>query len=163
MRIQEEGVRVRFPFWFHMTNQTAVQLFNFRSNQIRVASLDGEPWFIGAEVAKVLGYKNVDTSMSHILSPLGSEEKMRAPKNLPLARQPLLISESGLYKMVMRSDLPAAREFQNWVTREVLPSIQSAKDGSKTGAYVVGQAPIATQANDPMASKGFTANFRDVS
>lgn len=56
-----------------------------------------------------------------------------------------LVSESGLYKLIMRSDKPEAKRFQNWVTQEVLPSIR------KTGAYVVGQAPIETQKDDPFA------------
>lgn len=99
---------------------------------------EGNPWFVAADVCRSLDFKNIDTSMTHILSKLGSDEKMRAPKNPLLARQPYLISESGLYKLVMRSDKPEARAFQDWVTRDVLPAIR------KDGAYVMGEEKVRT-------------------
>jgi prophage antirepressor-like protein len=117
---------------------TQLSTYDFNTNTIRVVDLDGEPWFVAADVANALQFKNVSTSMSHILSPLGSDEKMRAPKNLSLARQPLIISESGLYQLIMRSDKPEAREFQRWVTGTVLPAIR------KDGGYIMGEEKVVT-------------------
>lgn len=123
-----------------MSNELTTFTFTFTptNTQVRVVTIDGEPWFVARDVAIILAYKNVDTSMTHILSPLGSDEKMWAPKNLSLARQPLLISERGLYKLVMWSNLPQARKFQDWVTREVLPIIR------KDGMYVLGEEKVRT-------------------
>ncbi|WP_319413831.1 BRO family protein [uncultured Cohaesibacter sp.] len=125
-------------------NQVTVFKFDIASNDhgtmfvpIRTLMIDGDPWFVAADVCKALGYKNVDTSMSHILSHLGSDEKMRSPKKPSLERRPLIVSESGLYKLVMRSDNKAAKQFQDWVTRDVLPTLR------KTGQYNVHAAKVA--------------------
>lgn len=93
-------------------------------------TLDGAPWFVAADVAAVLGLKNISVTLRSKY--IGDGE--RAKSDLGLGCGPMnLVSESGLYKLVMRSDKPQAKDFQNWVTREVLPSIR------KTGAYVTGQ------------------------
>lgn len=92
-------------------------------------TLDGAPWFVAADVAAVLGLKNISVTLRSKY--IGDGE--RAKSDLGLGCGPMnLVSESGLYKLVMRSDKPQAKDFQNWVTREVLPSIR------KTGAYVTG-------------------------
>lgn len=91
-------------------------------NTIRVVEIDGNPWFVAKDVAQVLSLTNVSVAVL----PLEPNEKTKL--NLGLAgRAPIGISESGLYKIIMRSDKPEARAFQNWVTQVVLPSIR--KDG----------------------------------
>lgn len=113
-------------------------LFDFKGHEIRVAGIDGQPWFVARDICAVLGFKHLGSSMSNHLAPLGSDEKQRAPKNLSLARRPLIISESGLYKLVMRSDKAEARALQDWVTRDVLPAIR------KDDGYVMGEEKVAT-------------------
>lgn len=85
---------------------------------IRVVMIAGDPWFVAADVCRVVGLKNPTTAI-RVLS--GDE---RAKSDLgPTAPSTNLVSESGLYKLVMRSDKPEARAFQDWVTRDVLPAI----------------------------------------
>ena len=105
-------------------------------HKVRVVDLDGAPWFVAADVCRVLGYAHINTSMTRIVGPLGPEEKRRAPKSPSLGKQPLIVSESGLYRLIMRSDKPIARQFQDWVTREVLPAIR------KDGAYIAGEEKV---------------------
>lgn len=102
-------------------------LFDFRGHNVRVTMSSGTPWFVAADVCSALGlagFASQHTSklskderlvISHAANTRHLFENTRAPKIT-------LISESGLYKLVMRSDKPVAREFQDWVTRVVLPS-----------------------------------------
>lgn len=95
---------------------------------LRVLLLDGEPWFVAADVARVLGYRDA----SHAVRVLKSGEKRPHLMGTPGGQQEiLLISEPGFYRLVMRSNRPEADAFQTWVTAEVLPSIR------KTGGYGV--------------------------
>ncbi|UWP89100.1 BRO-N domain-containing protein [Aliiroseovarius crassostreae] len=99
---------------------------------------EGEPWFIAKEVLKVLEYKTRSTHT--ILNYIDPEEKVKESikslsNSVPLlARHKMsahhphwFISESGLYKLIMRSNKPEAQQFQDWVTKVVLPAIR--KDG----------------------------------
>src|SRR5690606_11495076 len=97
--------------------------FDFRSNEIRVVDVDGNPWFVGADIRRALGLVQNGKSYANI----GDDEKtMRDRVSLGMSpgRPVMLISESGLYKIIMRSDKPEARVFQDWVTRDVLPAIR---------------------------------------
>lgn len=96
--------------------------------QVRTLTIGSEPWFVGKDVATVLGYKNPqeairahvdddDKGVSEILTPGGKQ-------NITI------INESGLYSLILSSKLPNAKEFKHWVTSEVLPSIR------KHGAYM---------------------------
>ena len=97
---------------------------------IRTINKDGEPWFVGKDVASVLGYKspsvaiceNVDSEdkTTFVISESGSKYKSKTT----------FINESGLYSLILSSKLPQAKEFKRWVTNEVLPQIR------KTGAYL---------------------------
>lgn len=114
----------------------ALTTFDFNSNAIRVVTLEGNPWFVANDVRVVLGL----TQHGGALTALDDVEKLVLRRgqtdchSLFPARQSrggavklALISESGLYKLVMRSDKPQAKPFQDWVTRVVLPAIR--KDG----------------------------------
>lgn len=121
-----------------MTNN--VTTFNFNTNPIRVVEIDANPWFVAADVCKTLqiqlqagGEPNVTVALRKLDQDEVSLYRIQGNSG---ERQVKIISESGLYKLVMRSDKPQAKAFQDWVTREVLPSIR------KTGAYVVGQPSI---------------------
>jgi len=111
-----------------ITNQ--VTLFQFQQNQIRVVSLEGNPWFVATDVLYAIGLSQ--NSHGYAVAALDADQSSlyRIQKGV---RSQRIISESGLYKLIMRSDKPQAKPFQDWVTQEVLPSIR------KTGAYVTGQ------------------------
>lgn len=123
-----------------MSKMTA---FNFNTSAIRVVTIDGNPWFVAADVCKLLGlaiYPDGTSNVNNATRPLDRKEMQLLRRSTPhltmdtaaalfAYRQPSLkiISESGLYKLVMRSDKPQAKPFQDWVTRVVLPAIR--KDG----------------------------------
>lgn len=100
-----------------------IQTFNFNSATMRtLTDENGEPWFVAKDVCSILG---IDTN--HLREALDDDEitNLRNSEvwNQP-GRAPLIISEPGLYKLIMRSRKPEAKEFQRWVTHEVLPSIR---------------------------------------
>ena len=107
-----------------------IQIFkNPQFAEIRVMVKDGEPWFVGKDVAEVLGYSRARNAISvHV----AEEDKKDALIQGPLggAQMMTIINESGLYSLILSSKLPQAKEFKRWVTSEVLPSIR------KTGAYL---------------------------
>ena len=107
-------------------NTSTVQLFDFENSKVRVVEIEGNPWFVAADVAELLfGYT---TGLTHVYSRLGTDEQRIVSRSdgigFPLfgnSKTPKirLISESGLYKLVMRSDKPEAKGFQNWLVEEV--------------------------------------------
>jgi prophage antirepressor-like protein len=97
--------------------------FSFRGANLRALTIDGNPWFVAADVCRILGIKEPHVAYRRI----ARDEltyRSRATVGLPPGRPMATVNESGLYKLIMRSDKPQAREFQDWVTREVLPSIR---------------------------------------
>ena len=118
---------------------------NAEFGQVRTVTIDGEPWFVGKDVALALGYKNPqeairehideeDKGVSEILTP-GGKQKMP------------IIKESGLYALILSSKLDSAKRFKHWVTSEVLPAIR------KHGMYAVDE----LLENPDIAIKAFTA------
>lgn len=134
--------------------KTGLTLFDFKGTPLRVVEIERAPWFIAREVASLLDlspYADGTPNVTNATRSLDKAEKHLLRRSTPhltkgsldeifTRQQPslLLISESGLYKMVMRADKPDAKEFQNWVTQEVLPSIR------KDGGYVMGEEKLAT-------------------
>lgn len=115
-----------------MTNE--IQIFrNEQFGQIRMLDKDGEPWFVGKDIAEVLGYSNPNEAISdHVDSEDKLNSKTLSSFNINLGqRGGWLINESGLYSLILSSKLETARAFKRWVTSEVLPSIR------KTGQYTV--------------------------
>ncbi|VNS11990.1 gp15 [Streptococcus pneumoniae] len=111
-----------------------LQVFNFEELPVRTLSIDGEPYFVGKDVADILGYSN---SRKALLDHVDEEDKLTsrivtAGQN----RNQTIINESGLYSLIFSSKLESAKRFKRWVTSEVLPTLR------KTGTY---QIP-----NDPM-------------
>lgn len=106
-----------------------LQIFeNEQFGRIRGFEKDGEPWFVGKDVAEVLGYKNPNEAISDHVD---EEDKLNSKSLSSLGqRGGWLINESGLYSLILSSKLPAAKAFKHWVTSEVLPSIR------KHGEYV---------------------------
>lgn len=117
--------------------------YTFNTTAIRVVELDGSPWFVAADVCQAIGfYVRADgfANASGACSKLDEDEKqrvMRSTVNPIVSSFPntglVCVSESGLYKLIMRSDKPEAKAFQDWVTREVLPAIR------KDGGYIQGE------------------------
>lgn len=106
-----------------------IQIFNNPSfGQIRTVSINDEPWFVGKDVAEILGYsRTADAIRAHV----DTEDKGVCKTPTPSGEQDMvIINESGLYSLILSSKLPNAKEFKRWVTSEVLPSIR------KHGAYM---------------------------
>lgn len=93
--------------------------------RIRVVPLEGSPWFLALDTARALDLKTNSGGVEHHLRKLGADEKrLVTPQQVRgIRNKAYAISESGLYKLIMRSDKPQAHAFQEWVTREVLPTI----------------------------------------
>ena len=105
-----------------------LKIFQNEEFAVRAVTIDGQPYFVGRDVAAILGYKNPqeavrnhvdqeDKGVSEILTPGGKQ-------SVPI------INESGLYSLVLSSKLPSAKRFKRWVTSEVLPAIR------QTGGYI---------------------------
>lgn len=106
-----------------------VQLFNFENHEVRSLLLNNEPWFVGKDVAEVLGYERADNA---IRNHIDKEDKlMHQISASGQNRNMTIINESGLYSLVLSSKLPSAKKFKRWVTSEVLPALR------KTGQYQV--------------------------
>lgn len=104
------------------------QLFSFKGQQVRTVTIDGEPYFVGKDVAEILGYaNNRDALVKHV----DDEDKQTSQiATAGQKRSMTVINESGLYSLILGSKLPQAHDFKHWVTSEVLPTIR------KHGAYM---------------------------
>lgn len=109
---------------------TEIQTFNFNAAPLRtLTDENGDPWFLAKDVCDILEIRNP----SDALQSLDDDEKTNLGNSYVWSepgRRPLIISEPGLYRLVIRSRKPEAKEFQRWITHEVLPSIR------KTGGYI---------------------------
>ena len=116
-----------------MTEITAeIKVFeNPEFGVIRTTEKDGEPWFVGKDVADTLGYQNGSRDINrHVDDEDRHKVMLFDGKQL---KETIVINESGLYSLILSSKLPTAKAFKRWVTSEVLPSIR------KTGGYLEGQ------------------------
>ena len=99
----------------------------YKNSPIRIVEKDGEPWFVARDVCKVLEITKVDSAIRN----LDADEKGAHTVSTPGGNQEMtIVSEAGLYSLILRSRKPEAKAFKRWVTHEVLPSIR------KTGAYL---------------------------
>ncbi|WP_278777962.1 BRO family protein, partial [Limosilactobacillus vaginalis] len=107
------------------------QLFNFKGQRVRTVTINNEPYFVGNDVATILGYSNYRNA---VVNHVDKEDKLRTQiEYAGQNRNMTVINESGLYSLILGSKLPTAKEFKHWVTSEVLPSIR------KHGAYMTPQ------------------------
>ena len=95
--------------------------FAYLGKNLRALLVDGQSWFVAADVCRILGlthtaYRKLDADELTY--------RQRVTVGMAPGRPAAIVTESGLYKLIMRSDKPEARAFQDWVTREVLPSIR---------------------------------------
>ncbi len=101
--------------------------------RMRTIEVDGEPWFVGKDVAEALGYSDTDKA---IRNHVDAEDKLtRQFGGSGQNRNMTIINESGLYSLILSSKLPTAKDFKRWVTKEVIPSIR------KTGGYQMPSTP----------------------
>jgi anti-repressor protein len=111
------------------------QIFNFEQNEVRTILINDEPYFIGKEIAELLGYANSRDALNKHVDPedkLVLTSRIATLENIP-NRGLIGINESGLYSLAIKSGLPSAKNFQRWITKEVLPAIR------KHGAYLTDQ------------------------
>ena len=108
-----------------------VQLFeNAEFGKIRTLVLNGEPWFVGKDVALALGYGEGKSLANAVAKHVDKEDKGVTELMTPGGKQNMvIINESGLYALIFGSKLESAKRFKHWVTSEVLPAIR------KTGSY----------------------------
>jgi prophage antirepressor-like protein len=106
-----------------------------------VQDVNGDPWFVAKDVCEALGISQ--KAHGHAYKSVKDDER-KLYQIQKGSRSQVIVSESGLYKLVMRSDKPVAKPFQDWVTRDVLPAIR------KDGMYVLGEEKVATGENQSM-------------
>ena len=126
--------------------------FAFEGAEVRVIDRDGEPWFVAADVCAALDIGNVSMAVSRLDA---DERGISTTDTASGTQEMLVVSESGLYSLILTSRKPAAKRFKKWVTSEVLPSIR------KTGQY--GSAPIdwSKMLNDPAALRGIVLTYTE--
>ena len=119
---------------------TKIETFNNPSfGSVRVSTDEnGEPWFVAADVARVLDYRTASDAIRYLDDDEADtlKQRIRSENGVEQERQMLIINESGLYNLIFRSRKPEAKKFRKWVTEEVLPSIR------KTGSYSVTKNPV---------------------
>lgn len=106
-----------------------IQIFNNpQFGEVRAVTIDNEPWFVGKDVAKVLGYAKPENALATHVDEDDSL-KQGITDSLGRTQNTTIINESGLYSLVLSSKLPTAKAFRRWITSEVIPSIR------KNGMY----------------------------
>ena len=106
---------------------------NEEFGEVRTVTIDGEPYFVGKDVAEILGYSNTRDALSKLVDDEDKLDGVAIRDSIGREQTPVFINESGLFSLILRSQLPSARRFKRWVTAEVLPSIR------KHGGYISGQ------------------------
>ena len=106
--------------------------------QVRTIEIDNEPWFVGRDVAKALGYGDDGKSATNAVARHVEGEDRSVTEIVTEAgkRNITIINESGLYSLILSSKLPGAKEFKRWITHDVIPSIR------KTGGYTLRPKPM---------------------
>lgn len=110
-----------------------IQIFsNTEFGKMRTVMIDGEPWFVGRDVANILKYKDTSDALKRHVDP---EDKLsRCFTDSGQSREMYIINESGLYSLILSSKLPSAKRFKRWITSEVLPTLR------KNGTYTLAAA-----------------------
>lgn len=127
-----------------------IEVYRFDDERVRVVMRGDEPWFVAADVARALGY----LAAKDATRGLDDEEKGRHILPTPGGPQELtVVSESGLYSLILRSRVEGARRFKRWVTHEVLPSIR------KTGGY--GERDALAALSDPSTLRQLLGSYAE--
>lgn len=110
-----------------MDESRALRVFSFKEQDVRVVEVNGEPWWVAKDVCDVLDIQNVTQAIERL------DEDERSMFFIGRQGEANIISESGLYTLILRSNKAEARPFRRWVTHEVLPSLR------RNGFYAAGQ------------------------
>lgn len=117
--------------------ENEIQLFKFEGKEVRTLKIDGEPWFVGKDLTDILGYSNSRKALKDHVDK--EDQQILTSRNVTLKNIPNRgltgVNESGMFSLVLSSQLPTAKKFKRWVTSEVLPAIR------KTGSYQLPQTP----------------------
>lgn len=135
-----------------MTNELIP--FRFKTHDVRTVIIDGEPWFVAKDVCDVLRIANSRDAMSRIPD---KDKGVGQTDTLGGVQKTTVVSEAGLYRLVLRSDKPEAEPFIDWVTSEVLPALR------KTGKYEmqkVSSTPVQPPLPGEIVSREFEALHR---
>lgn len=115
-----------------ISGTTQITLFeNPDFGQVRTLMIDGEPWFVGKDVAKTLGYSNTRDALLKHVDLEDKNDGVAIYDSIGRKQNPTFVNESGVYSLIFSSKLETAKQFKHWVTSEVLPAIR------KTGGYGV--------------------------
>ena len=124
-----------------------LQVFNFEEMPVRTVLIDGEIWFVGKDVAEILGYENPTKALRMHVDP--EDKKMGVQNVTPyiidaLGRKqyPTFINESAIYTLAIKSNQPNAKPFRRWITSDVLPKIRKTGQYSVTGDSYLIEDPI---------------------
>ena len=125
-----------------MSNE--IKIFeNEEFGSVRTMEINGKPYFVGKDVADILGYQNGSRDINRHVDEDDREKVMIFDGNQD--KESIIINESGLYSLILSSKLPNAKKFKRWVTSDVLPAIR------KTGSYSIQSKPDSYTIEDPAA------------
>ena len=110
-----------------------IKVWNYEGSKVRTIEKDGEVWWVGKDVAAVLGYSNTRDALTKRVDAEDKMDGVAIYDSIGREQTPVFINESGLYSLILSSKLPTAKKFKHWVTSEVLPSIR------KHGAYMTNE------------------------
>lgn len=117
-----------------MKRDNELQIFNSPEfGQVRVLTIDGESWFVGKDVATILGYANTRKALADHVDEEDKMDGVTIRDSIGREQNPICINESGLYGLILSSKTPNAKRFKRWVTSEVLPAIR------RDGYYIMGE------------------------
>lgn len=125
---------------------------NEEFGEIRTLEINNEPWFVGKDVASILGYGRPDNAIRNHVD--DEDRLMHQISASGQNRNMLIINESGLYSLIMSSRVPSAKKFKRWVTSEVLPSVR------KHGAYMTDEV-LEKTLNDPDFMINLLTNLKE--
>lgn len=133
--------------------------FDYSGDAIRVVWANGEPWFVGSDVARVLGYSNTEKAVrEHVPDKWKKRASEMGGLRGQLHPDTVMISEAGLNRLIMRSTLPSAEAFQEWVCEVVLPTVR------KTGKFDLSGIRLnqLVQVEPNLVTKLYEAEFRNM-
>lgn len=126
-----------------------IQIFNNPEfGEIRAVIIDGEPWFVGRDIALELGYAKPQNALRDNVDE-GDARKWGIPDSNNHIQQMIMVNESGLYSLIFGSKLETAKKFKRWVTSEVLPTIR------KTGTYGKARLPMTIPEQIQIIAQGY--------
>ena len=121
----------------------SIQVFNNTEfGEIRSMTINGEPYFVGKDVAAALGYTNTRKALADHVDNEDKKDGVTIRDSIGRDQKPIVINESGMYSLILSSKLEGAKRFKRWVTSEILPSIR------KTGAYATDSAAAEYKARE---------------